>query len=340
MKNPKRFPHNDEYARLVTEVAAVHDFYGQRGFFRDPRSFHPAPPPIGRHEIICESYGKMKMQRLAFHSGYQPLPGDPSGSQWMENRENQIAYGWQLVHDDDSERPWIICVHGLGMGIPRFDLRAFWARRLFEKLGCNLLFPLLPLHGLRRGSDVPRGALLSYELLQTVHGLRQGVWDIRRLIQWLKNKGAKQIGLCGVSIGAYVSALLSGLEKLEFVIAGIPLCDVPELFLGHAPKLVLKRPETATILGAEMRDIFSLVSPLLFEPIPSAKRRFIFAGRGDRISTVKQAETLWQSWDEPAIQWFDGGHLTYLCFKKVRDFVEDSIHSSFEMDQVEEKQEV
>jgi len=170
---------------------------------------------------------------------------------------------------------------------------------------------------------------LSYELMNSVHGLAQSVWDIRRLVDWLRSQGATSIGLYGVSLGGYVVSLLAGLsEGFEAVIAGIPVVDLPTLFAAHSPPPIRRRADRHGILGTGSDVAHHVVSPLAFEAKVAHDRRFIFAGYGDRMAFPNQAVRLWEHWDRPAICWYPGSHVGYLWSAPVKGFVDRSLDSA------------
>ena len=145
---------------------------------------------------------------------------------------------------------------------------------------------------------------LSFDMMNTVHGLTQAVWDIRRLVSWIRAQGATSIGLYGVSLGAYVVSLLAGIEDgFDAVVAGVPVVDFPSLFHDHSPVHIRARSIEHRILGGVAEDVYRVVSPMSFEPkvIPDG-RRFVFAGYGDRLAFPDQARRLWEHWDEAAYQ--------------------------------------
>ncbi len=57
---------------------------------------------------------------------------------------------------------------------------------LHEGLGLNVVLPVLPMHG-PRARNLPKAAAFPGEdLLDNVHGSAQAVWDIRRLLSWIR----------------------------------------------------------------------------------------------------------------------------------------------------------
>ena len=316
MKKTRRFPNRDDLVRVRKEISATHELYEKHGFLDCPAAFHGDPPIAS---LLKTSRGWCPAGRythIQFPSGYRPPSGDQIGERWLRHRENQTAHAWVL--EGDPTAPWLVCLHGLGTGSPWLDLPAFEAEMLHRTMGLNLIFPVLPLHGPRRGPNVERGGLLSFELIESLHGVAQGVWDTRRLLGWIRSRGATTIGLYGQSMGSYVAALVAGLEDIELVLSAIPLCDIPTLFDTHSPARLRAQTEDLDILGPELDRVFEVISPAKLCPTPPRHRRFIVAGRSDQITHSSQALALWQAWRGPNITWFNGGHLSYFWSSDAR----------------------
>ncbi len=324
MKAASRYPTDDDWIRLRGELRTAHAVYGREGLLARPADFHPLPPRLASPEVRTGWLPNVKFARLAFRSDYAPHPDDQVHARWHSYAANHIGHAYVLEHDDPT-RPWLICLHGLGTGTPWLDFPGFRARHLHRNLGLNLLFPVMPLHGPRRAPGMERSAMLSFELVNTIHGLAQAVWDTRRLIGWARDRGARAVGVFGISMGAYAASLVSSLEPLDLVIAGIPLCDVPTLFNFHSPASIRRRAHRQEVLGEHVRELYRLVSPLALSTATPHARRFIFAGNADRISTPTQARMLWDAWDRPAIHWFDGGHVSYFWSAQVHRFIDDAL---------------
>jgi pimeloyl-ACP methyl ester carboxylesterase len=96
--------------------------------------------------------------------------------------------------------------------------------------------PVLPLHGPRASGRVRGEDLMTIDLVDSMHGMAQATWDVRRVIRWLREtQGAESVGVIGYSLGALVAALVASLEDdLACVIAGIPVVDLPDLFRRHS----------------------------------------------------------------------------------------------------------
>ncbi len=326
MSRPHRYPGAGDLARVGREIADAHALY-REGRPAAPSAFHGTPPPLRSPSIEPAWHPSMRFEWLSFESGYQAAADDPAAARWNAYERNHVAHAWVARHSA-PDRPWLICLHGLGTGGPYADFAGFRAEMLHHELGLNLLMPVLPLHGPRKPPSLPVASLLSYDLLDAFHGVSQAVWDTRRLIHWARAQGATKIGLYGLSMGSYVASLLAGLEDIELIIAGIPVCDIPDLFVHHAPVDQRQEAEDNGVLGVHTRELFELVSPLSVTPHTAIENRFIFAGSDDKVSTPEQAERLWEHWEQPGIRWFAGGHVSFFWSSEVAPFVDHRLHKS------------
>ena len=150
-----------------------------------------------------------------------------------------------MLRHPGPPRPWLVCIHGYQMGWPMIDLLAFQPEILHRRLGLNLLVPTLPLHGHRKSGRRSGDGFLSGDPLDTVHAEAQAMWDLRRLLSWLReDQAAPAIGVMGYSLGGYNTALLASLDDgLACAIAGIPVTDFARIYYRHLPPLHLSCAE-------------------------------------------------------------------------------------------------
>jgi len=327
---PSRFPRRSDYARVGAELVEARELFTSRGWLDDPASYHRTPPPLGADDVRPTRGWAMGLdyERIAYASGFSPRPGEPGAERWMGFAPNRTASAAIVRHrrEDDGPRPWLVCVHGFAMGYPFMDFPGLRTARLHHALGANIALPVLPLHGHRKVTRVSGEPFLSFDLMNTVHGFAQSVWDIRRLLSWIRGQGATSIGLYGVSLGAYVVSLLAGLESgLDAVVAGIPMVDLAALFHEQSPLHVRARAIEHNIIGGNAEAVIEAVSPLAVAPKVPADRRFIFAGTGDRLALPGHATRLWEHWEHPQVSWYRGSHVGYLWSRQVAAFLEDSL---------------
>ncbi|MEZ5383253.1 MAG: alpha/beta hydrolase family protein [Microthrixaceae bacterium] len=325
---PNAFPSRADYQRVGRELTDAHELFASRGWLDDPGSYHRRPPElvdpaVHRGWALGQSY-----ERVLFASGWSPRAEEPGAERWAGYEANRTASAVILRHAG-GPRPWVIAVHGFGCGTAFMDFVGLHAMRIHRELGVNVALPVMPLHGPRKISRVSGEAFLSFDLMNTVHGLAQGVWDVRSVISWVRRQGKAPIGMYGVSLGGYMVSLLAGIEPdLDAVVAGIPVVDFPELIHSHSPDNIRLRAIDHKILGGNAEAVHRVVSPLSFAPLIPHDRRFVYGGLGDRLARPAQAHRLWSHWEEPDIHWYGGNHVGYLWSGGVSDYVLASLRAA------------
>ena len=313
------------FQRITGEVLDGLEFYGRQGYLDEPQRFFEPPPPL--HDVTVRSVKTRgrSYDRFAFDSGYLPYLGEPGRDRWLGYRCNNREYALMLHREP---RPWLVCVHGTEMGRAGLDLAVFRAWPLHERLGLNIAMPVLPLHG-PRARGLAKGAVFPGEdVLDDVHATAQAVWDIRRLLSWIReHEPQSRIGVYGLSLGGYVAALVASLDDgLACAILGVPVADLVEL-LGHHAALSRDDPRRQTVKLAA--PIGRMISPLSLTPRVPMRGRFIYAGVADRIVHPReQTIRLWQHWGKPQIVWYRGGHMGFFRSRPVQRFVRDALVQS------------
>lgn len=316
--------HDDAYRRIIEEGLDAAAVYESLGFHRDPQAFWGEPEPFGEPVVRQRSVADHVYEHCTWSSGFEPHEGVPGAPRWRSYAANRTTHAWVLRHDEP--RPWLVCLPGTGMGFPRADFQTFPPRHLHDELGLNVVVPVAPLHGPRRRQAIYGLGFPTDDLVDTVHGISQSVWDTRRILGWIRRQSDEAIGLTGISLGGYLSASVANLdEDLACVIVGVPPVDFASLFQSHTPHSVRDTPIFAEFHQAASR-LFRVVSPLALEPKPARERRFIYAGLVDRlINPRRQALRLWNHWEQPRITWYSGSHLGFMWSRPVRDFVEEAL---------------
>lgn len=321
--------HADRLDRTVrNEVSRGIDFYGERGWLDDPAAYHREPPVLVDPDIESV-FGLIPHEQLSFESGYAPAVGEPGRRRWMGYRENRRAHAWMLRHGDPS-RPWVIALHGYGMGLPLADLGGMRARYLHHALGLNVLSYVMPLHGPRRVGRGYGSELFSGGVSNLIHGEAQAMWDLRRIISWIRGtQGADRIAVHGVSLGGYTTALLSALEPdLACAVAGIPASCFVELFRQHSDRVGGIDPDRMDAFWEQTRRLLTVVSPLSMQPRIPRERRYIFAAVADRLAPPGSAMALWEHWERPRIVWYQGSHVSFVFENDVRELLDAAMLES------------
>ena len=330
-RHPELLPKEGDYAPAASDLEELHALFSWRGWLDQPDRYHRDPDPPGEVEVRHEHRQGLGFEHVSFTSGWEPEPGEPGRGRWLDHDANQTVHAWVSRVPGRHRRSWLVCAHGLGMGgNGAVDLRAFRAPQLARR-GINVVAPVLPLHGPRASGRVRGEDLMTIDMVDSLHGVAQATWDLRRVIRWLRHhEGAEQIGVMGYSLGGLVAALVASLEDdLACVVAGIPVVDLPHLFRRHSPPHVARLARSYGVLGPSADDVHRVVSPLAMRCRVPFDRRFIFAGLADRMSTFGHARRLWLHWGQPAWATYAGGHVGFYWSGAVKRFVDDALSRSF-----------
>jgi hypothetical protein len=321
-------PSGNDLARIRGEFEAARAHFEAAGWLEKPGDYHPAPPALTDATLAPARARGIDYEHLRFESGYEPHPGEPGRERFLGYRENRTAHAW--VVRTSPERPWLVCIHGYQMGNPWVDLSAFRPDWLARQHRLNLLLPVLPLHGPRTKGRRSGDGYLAGEVLDTIHAQAQAMWDLRRMISWLRAEGATSIGVYGLSLGGYNASLLAGLVRdLACVVAGIPAVDFTRLYFRHGPAVQLLEAALHGIEEQHMDEIMRVISPLSFPARVPRERRYIFAAIADRLIPAAQVRDLWRHWEQPRIEWYQGGHITFPRHAAVRALIDEALRTSF-----------
>jgi len=313
---------------LRDEMLRAHAFYRDPGFLTDPASFFrepPAPESVAERTLTRLSDGGRCLD-LAFASDFTPVYPEARADSTPFG-ENRMAHA-RWWHHARCGTPAVVCLHGYASGDPRIDRLAFGVRALYES-GLDVLLFTLPFHGRRK----PRGVQKSGEgffarnLARTNEVFAQTVFEVRALMRYLAQIGGGPIGAFGMSLGAYVAALLAAVDpQLAFAIAMIPVTSLTDLIWGE-PIHRFRRQEVEAhgISLGFLRELWQVHAPLLRPPLVPRERRFVVGALGDRICPPAHAHALWHHWERPEIHWYPGGHLAQFrrgqALREVRNFL-------------------
>jgi pimeloyl-ACP methyl ester carboxylesterase len=323
-----RFVAAADLGRLAEEVAAALAVFETRGWLASPERYHETPPVLVSPELRPARTVGRDYAHLVFASGYEPHPGEPGRERWIGYVPNRTAHAWVLRHPG-RPRPWLVCIHGYRTGFPLADFVGFPAMWLHRELGLNVVLPVLPLHGPRTVGWRSGDGVVSGAYLDTVHVQAQAVWDVRRLLRWIRAEGGERVGVYGVSLGGQTAALLAALEPdLDCVIAGMPAADSVHLARWNVPWFVMTLAERLGIRWDHVEQLLRVTSPLAMLPQVARERRFLFAGLADRLVPRDHLHALWHHWERPSIGWYAGSHVSFLLEPAVRGFLRESLVTS------------
>ena len=310
-------------------------FYRRKADAGDPAAFFKRPD-ASRVEIKSSHAGLLRFrpddgacELLTFDSPFRTVNPKLRDSYPRQKRNMRAAA--QYWRHDDGPRPTICVIHGF-MADPYWLNRMFFALPWFYKQGYDILLYTLPHHGRRQSRLSPFSGhgFFAGGIAHLNESMAHAVHDFRIFMDYLESRGVARIGVTGISLGGYTSALLAAVEeRLHFSIPNVPVVSLPDLVLEWFPlnlpiKSLLKASGTSV---RDARHMLAVHSPLSYPPLIPKERRMVIAGAGDRLAPPKHARLLWDHWDRPHIHWFPGNHLLHLdqgkYLKEISRFLRD-----------------
>ncbi len=230
---------------------------------------------------------------------------------------NDRASAWLQACDRGWSAPTVLILHAL-MSVNDLGYRRLAAK--FNALGWNAAFLHLPFHYARRPPGYLNGELaVTADLIRNGEGLRQGVSELRQLMQWLRNKGCREFGIYGTSYGAWSGALLASLEDdISFIALLQPVADVEHaIWQSPAGATIRRLLRRNGIDGSMTQRHAHLSSPLHTKPKTDPDRIILALGAWDRIAPPDRIEALAARWQTPHLLTAPQGHFGYVAAREM-----------------------
>jgi pimeloyl-ACP methyl ester carboxylesterase len=314
--------------RARTKQTQIFETYTDPALRSRPLDFFPEPGPADLETRWWLPILGGRRLRVRWNSGYRTW--DQSyRDEYDGYQANRTAWAEWWSHGV-AGRPTAICIHS--WATPHFLLQreVFAVRKLFRD-GWDVVLPVLPFHGPR----TPKQAMFGGQLFpgtnpqRTNEAFGQSAWDVRALMGALRERGSGPIGVMGVSLGGYTSAMLAGLEPdLAFAIPIVPMVSFGDLLWHHGRGGAHRaRAEASGVTLERLQEVYGVHAPLSMKPLLPVERRMIIAGRGDRVCPPDHVERLREHWDHPKMVWFDGGHIVHFgrrgMLRELRGFLRE-----------------
>jgi len=201
----------------------------------------------------------------------------PSG----DATNDAVALEWFMHRDADgrpAKAPGMVVVHESGRGMVAGKLLA----RGLRHMGCHTFLLHLPGYGARTTA-------ITGDMKQVFPGLRQAIADARRArdaVAALPFVDATRIGICGISLGGFVTSTVVGLDhgydRGFILLAGGHLEDV--IFKGERDAATLRRQlKVAGVSDAEIRAAVHTIEPLRLAHRTNASNVWLFSANKDEV---------------------------------------------------------
>lgn len=266
--------------------------------------------PLSREEF----YALPATPSMDFSAGNLRWPS-PVKSGFVENDD---ATAELFLPPDPKPAPTVVILHAL-MSVGAAGYRNL--ARTFNAHGWNAAILHLPYHY----SRIPRGYFngsptVSANLIRTGETLRQGVIEVRQLMEWFRARGSTGFGLIGTSLGGWIGALVSFLERdFHFVSLIQPIANV-----DHA---LCRNPSARTrgsllrkqgIGPAEASRHEHLTSSFHGNPLCGGERVTICGGRYDTVSSMSELKKLVNVWKGADLLEVNQGHFGHVALRAIQ----------------------
>jgi pimeloyl-ACP methyl ester carboxylesterase len=295
-----RRPHSDRLVALERFEARFRDA-SLDGFFSPPARIVP-----GQRAVRKLPRGGEVLD-LSWDSGFAAVDGEVA-QRYAGARENSMAVA--RYFRSREPRPVAILVHGYMAGAFTLEER-IWPMAGLSRAGFDLVLFTLPFHALRARAGF--GTVPEFpgsDPRVNVEGFRQAVFDLQNLIGWLLEQGHPRVGVIGMSLGGYTSALLATADpRLDFLVPVIPLSSLADFAREQGSLSAV--PDEAAAEHALLTSIYRRVDPVARPALVPPERCLVIAAKADRVTPAAHARRLATHLRAP-LHSFYGGHLLQL----------------------------
>jgi hypothetical protein len=276
--------------RTAREVREAAERNAEQGWLEHPERSHPVPPTLEKPTVVSRSVrGAGPLEHLTFPSEYEP-------------------------HDPE--------IHAEYLGFERNRTSHVQPELVVEAV-------VLPLHGPRSILRRSGAGFLDGHPLWTNAAFTQAVWDLRRVCGWLRAQGVPSMGVYGMSLGGYTTALFSSLEDgLACAIPMIPVASLAKLTWSQLNPVQRGAAQAAGLSEELFERAWTTHCPLRHQPRVAREARLIVAAAADRIVPPEQPQALWEHWGRPAMHWFPGTHLAWVGRSGIRRRIETHLRET------------
>jgi len=215
-----------------------------------------------------------------------------------------------------TEAPTVFLLHALMSSSP--DGHHRWAKK-FNGLGWNACFLHLPYHFSRVPTGYWNGELaITPNLTRNAEGLRQGVIEVRQVMESLRGHGCREFGVLATSYGGWIGALLTFVERdFRFVALMSPIVNVEHaIWQSPAARRLRRELLQVNVERALITRHFHLSSPVHGRPVCDPTRILFVTGEFDSIAPPEEIEAIHQTWHGSALLRVRQGHFGHRMMRE------------------------
>lgn len=269
---------------------------------------------LKRFEVPAADF-KYRMKLLQENSAYMLWKVTFPSPVTSPDPENNTVWCEYFQSKTPGAKPTVIVLHILenDFTLPRIICHTM------ASSGLNAMLVKMAYYGERRPKDPARQKSITKNVDTLLTGVCQTVMDVRRAAEFLASQPGvdpKQIGLCGVSLGALVGSLTIGVDgnfpRAAIILGGADLASV----ITSTDLNIRDLRECLKANGlTEKEQIVKALEPI--EPLTYISRArdmevLLINATGDKIIPPQCTQSLVQALPQAKVKWFDAGHNSML----------------------------
>ncbi len=281
----KKLAPDDDPTERLRELRQVHAELKNSGALQNDSLLFPEPERTKIRKRLLAPH------RVGFYDwrwqSRHPLIFPEIEDDYRSRRANQGA-SLRLLKLRPRGSTMAIVINGFSSGHHIIE-RLAWPIQLFRCHGIGSALYALPFHGARARVFPPEWP--GADLRMLIEGFRQAIWDLRIAIRALREQGVARVGVMGMSLGGYTSALLATVTPdVDFVVPYVPIASISDFMEDN--QLVPASGELKTELTEAFRKHMSVISPLSRRARIPAERITVISGELDQLATVDHGAKL------------------------------------------------
>jgi len=228
-------------------------------------------------------------------------------------KRNNLVHGRLFtVGKDWRKKPVVLLLHGWNNEIGYRVLFPRLAQRLVKE-GVNAAMFELPYHGRRKPSGKKEiHNFISGDLLHVVQATHQSLADARALIAWLQEQGCPRIGLWGISLGAWLSGLLScSDERIDYAVLMVPVSRMERVIAELGFCAPIRRSLRGKRVGLGTLNLMNHRLRVASENV------LLIACEHDLFVPIETVEELSETWGGSELWRLKHGHISVLMSARV-----------------------
>ncbi|MDS0526331.1 alpha/beta hydrolase family protein [Clostridium sp. SHJSY1] len=306
-------------------ISNLGDHYGLYDLHKDysviDQFFYNEEEVIKFNSSDSKVYFEPKLPKIEFKNEIEEndyIHGKLKFLSQIENEEcnKEAIFYYDLFKDIHNENTNVIMIHGWRTS--KLDKLENLFLKDFMKEKYNIYRYILPYHLDRCPKTAFNGEyFFSANVNKTIKSVQQSVNDIRALIKFIRNNNKGKIILIGLSLGGFVTNLVSEFEKeIDLLISLFYANDLSFVTFKSIPgKFIRQDFEKHKFSNDLLSKAWRVINPSTRKPLISLDRIFLASGMYDKYVLEKDSKILWESWGKPKRQLFKCGHSGIVLYK-------------------------